>query len=134
MTYRRPDIVKRLRDLKDFYLKRPVAAVSSSMTDIGPLEAQTVVDYADEAADEIERLRAQVDELERLLRDRSLTTISEIERNAAVLAEREACANIADRCAELQLVRARAEGNDYAAERAIESERIAAAIRARGQM
>ena len=52
--------------------------------------------------------------------------------NAAVVAERTMCAAVCDSNAWLQRERAKAEGNDYATERAIEAEKCAADIRKRG--
>jgi len=49
-----------------------------------------------------------------------------------VAAEREACASVAKHHAKIQLIRAEAEDNDYARERAIEAESIWTDILARG--
>jgi len=58
------DLVVRLRDFAEFYRKhRPTkpAGPGLSMAEIGPHEAENIAEHAEEAADELARLRAVAD-------------------------------------------------------------------------
>ena len=55
------DIVERLRNLEEFYLNRPVTGVPRE-TEVGVDEAQTVVDCLSAAANEILRLRSELEQ------------------------------------------------------------------------
>ena len=55
-------VVESLDELVTFYTARPVAANVASMTDMGPGEAQIIVEYAKGARAEIERLRSLLKE------------------------------------------------------------------------
>jgi len=64
--------------------------------------------------------------------EHALTVLNAPTRYAIRAEEREACASLAKHHAKIQLIRGKAEDNDYARERAIEAESIWTDILARG--